>query len=175
MDQIVFYLFGGFAVLGALGVPLLKNPVHSAMSLAGVFLSLAVLYVVLDAPFIAAAQVLIYMGAILVLFLFVTMVLSPQLDVGPGRLPGLRGIAILVGAALVVEIGFIFAGAQIAPARGLFSPEEIARQGHTQVIGQLLFTDFLLPFEITSGLILIAIVGALVLTRKIRERESKAS
>lgn len=166
MDQLVFFVFAILAVLGALGVPLLRNPVHSALSLAGTFVSLAAIYVLLDAPFIAAAQVLIYAGAILILFLFVTMLLNPNLEIGEGRLPGLRWVALIVGVVLIALLGGVLANATLAPATGKFTPEFIAQVGHTQIIGTLLFSDFLLPFEITSLLLLLAIVGTMVMTRK---------
>ncbi len=166
MELIVFFIFALLAVLGALGVPLLRNPVHCALSLAATFVSLAAIYVLLNAPFIAAAQVLIYAGAILILFLFVTMLLNPNLEIGEGRLPGIRWVALLVGLALITQVGGVLASATLAPGRGKFTPEFVAQQGHTQIIGTLLFSEFLLPFEITSFLLLVAIVGTMVIARQ---------
>jgi NADH-quinone oxidoreductase subunit J len=163
---IIFFVFAAIAVLGALGVITLRNPVHSALSLAVVFVCLAVMYVLLNAPFIAAAQIMIYAGAVLVLFLFVIMVLNPRLEIGEGRLPGQRLAAAVVGIALVVEIGFILASGKLAPAVDKFTPEFIQQVGHTQLIGTLLFSDFLLPFEMTSLVLLVAIVGVISLAKK---------
>ncbi|HEY6041038.1 MAG TPA: NADH-quinone oxidoreductase subunit J [Anaerolineae bacterium] len=166
MDQIVFYVFALLAVLGALGVPYFRNPVHSALSLAATFISLAAIYVLLNAPFIAAAQVLIYAGAILILFLFVTMLLNPDLEIGEGRLPGMRWIAAVVGVLIIAIFGGVLGTLTLAPVLGKYTPEFVAQAGHTQIIGTLLFGDFLLPFEITSLLLLLAIVGTMVMARK---------
>ncbi len=162
---LVFYVFAALAVLGALGVIMLRNPVHCALSLAVVFVSLAVMYILLSAPFIAAAQIMIYAGAILVLFLFVIMVLNPRLEIGEGALPGQQVAAGIVGLALVVVASFVLLNGKLASTTGPYTPEVIAQQGHTQIIGSLLFTDFLLPFEITSLLLLVAIVGVISLAR----------
>ncbi len=165
-ESLIFFVFAALAVLGALGVIALRSPVHSALSLALVFICLAVMYVLLNAPFIAAAQVMIYAGAILILFLFVIMVLNPQIEIGEGRLRGQRGFAGLVGLALAAEVGLILANGQLAPATDKFTPEYIAQIGHTQIVGSLLFTDFLLPFEITSLLLLVAIIGVITLAKR---------
>ncbi len=165
-EPIVFYVFAAIAVAGALGVITLRNPVHSALSLALVFICLAVMYILLNAPFIAAAQVMIYAGAILILFLFVIMVLNPRLEIGEGQLPNQRIAAAFVGLALAAEIGFILANGRLAPVGNQFTPEFVADIGHTQVIGALLFTDFLLPFEITSLLLLVAIIGVIAMARR---------
>jgi len=166
MDLIVFYLFALIAVAAALGMVALRNPVHSALSLAVVFISLAAMYVLLSAPFIAVAQVMIYAGAILILFVFVIMLLSPGIDQGAGVLKAQRGLAALFGAALIIELVVVLAAAALPPARGEFTPERIAEVGNVQAVGALLFTDFLLPFEITSLLLLVAIVGVIVLAKK---------
>ncbi len=166
MDLIVFFLFAFIAVLAALGMIVLRNPVHSALSLALVFISLATMYVLLSAPFIAVAQVMIYAGAILILFVFVIMLLSPGTDQGEGVLKAQRGLAAFFGVALVIELVVVLAAAVLPSTRGEFTPELIAQRGNVQVIGTLLFTDFLLPFEITSILLLVAIVGVIVMAKR---------
>jgi NADH-quinone oxidoreductase subunit J len=166
MEIIVFYLFAFIAVLGALGVVLLRNPVHSAVSLALVFISLAAMYVLLSAPFIAVAQVMVYAGAILILFVFVMMLLNPGTDRGAGKLPSQRWLAIIFGVVLFIQLAVTLASVVVPTTAGTFTPELIANQGGVQVIGMALFTDFLLPFEITSMLLLIAIVGVIVLAKK---------
>ncbi len=166
MDLVVFYLFAGIAVLAAIGVIALRNPVHSALSLAVVFVSLAAMYVLLDAPFIAAAQVMVYAGAILILFLFVIMLLSPEVEQGIGALRSQRWLAPLFGVALAVELAVVVARTVLPSSNGAFTPERIASIGDTQAVGAMLFTDFLLPFEITSMLLLVAIVGVIVLAKK---------
>ncbi len=170
MDLIVFYLFAGIAILAALGMVLLRNPVHAALSLALVFVSLAAMYVLLSAPFIAVAQVMIYAGAILILFVFVIMLLSPGVDQGGGVLKAQRPLAILFGALLLIMLIVVLGVAVLPQARGTFTPEVIAARGGVEAVGQLLFTDFILPFEITSVLLLVAIVGVMVLGKgKIRD------
>jgi NADH-quinone oxidoreductase subunit J len=166
MDLIVFFLFAFIAVLAALGVILLRNPVHSALSLAVVFISLAAMYVLLDAPFIAAAQVMVYAGAILILFLFVIMLLSPEIESGTGALKSQRSLAALFGTVLVVELGAVLGRSILPSATGSYTPERLAQMGDTQAVGAMLFTDFLLPFEITSMLLLVAVVGVIVLAKK---------
>jgi NADH-quinone oxidoreductase subunit J len=94
------------------------------------------------------------------------MVLNPRIEIGEGRLPGQRLYAGLIGAALVVELIITFAAARYAPAGTEFTPEKIIRIGHPEAIAGLLFTEFLLPFEITSLLLLVAIVGVIVLAKR---------
>jgi NADH-quinone oxidoreductase subunit J len=174
MDLYLFAFFASLATLGAMGVVALRNPVYAALSLATVFIALAALYVMLSAPFIAVAQVMIYAGAILILFLFVIMMLSPETErgIGPLRLRQRWG-AWAFGIALVVELGFVVGTAALSQTQGgTFTPEVIAKIGDTQAVGALLFSDFLLPFEITSVLLLVAIVGVVVLTKR-RDSEIK--
>src|SRR5512135_1629343 len=109
MDLIVFILFGAIATIAAIGVVSLRNPVHSALCLAVVFISLAALYIMLSAPFIAVAQVMVYAGAILILFLFVIMLLSPEMERGIGALRPQRWLAGIFGLALVIEIAVVVA------------------------------------------------------------------
>ncbi|MBI5303073.1 MAG: NADH-quinone oxidoreductase subunit J [Chloroflexi bacterium] len=168
MDAIVFYLFAALAVVAALGVISLRNPVHSALSLAVVFVSLAALYVLLSAPFIAAAQVMVYAGAILILFVFVIMLLSPGLDQGAGALERQPALAGVFGIALVLLLVVAGASAVLPTTRGTFTPEYLAQVGNVEAIGAALFTDFILPFELTSVLLLAAIVGVVVLAKKSR-------
>ena len=166
MSLIVFYLFAAIAVIAALGMVALRNPVHSAVSLAAVFISLAAMYVLLSAPFIAVAQVMIYAGAILILFVFVIMLLSPGIDQGQGALKRQRGWAALFGAALVIELILVLGTAALPLSRGEFTPERIAQIGNVQAVGAQLFTTYLLPFEITSMLLLVAIVGVIVMAKR---------
>lgn len=166
MDLYLFAFFASLAALGAIGVVALRNPVYAALSLATVFVALAALYVMLSAPFIAVAQVMIYAGAILILFLFVIMMLSPEIERGVGALRLQRWGAWLFGIALVAELGFVVGTTVLSAPAGTFTPEQIAKVGDTQAVGALLFSDFLLPFEITSLLLLVAIVGVVVLTKR---------
>lgn len=168
IESIVFYLFAALAVLAALGVVMARSAVRSALSLALVFLALAAMYILLNSPFLAVAQIMIYAGAVLILFLFVIMVLNPRLDIIGGRNTGQSIAAVVFTIAFAVLMIASLAGGQLAAATGIYTPEYIEPIGHVQVIGTLLFSQFLLPFEIASVLLLIAIVGAMTLARRER-------
>lgn len=166
MEQIPFYLLAALAVIAALGVVVMRNPVYCALALAVVFISLAGLYVLLSAPFLAAAQVMIYAGAILILFVFVIMLLSPEREQVKDALRWQRPFAAIFGVAFVIQLALVIALAILPPERGPFTPERLAQIGSTQAVGASLFTDFLLPFEIVSLLLLVAMVGVIVLAKK---------
>ena len=141
-----------------------RNPLYSAISLIGVLLSLACLYVMLAAPFIAAVQVIVYAGAIMVLVIFVIMLLNVE-DEEPrrNRLAFLAPVAIGLAAVLIAETAFILYSVQASP----YTPREsVSNVGLTSSVGAGLFTEYLLPFEITSVLLLMAIVGAMSLARR---------
>ncbi len=141
-----------------------RNPLYSAISLIGVLLSLACLYVMLAAPFIAAVQVIVYAGAIMVLVVFVIMLLNVE-DEEPrrNRLGFLAPTAIGLAAILIAETAFILYSVQASP----YTPREnVSNVGLTASVGTGLFTEYLLPFEITSILLLMAIVGAISLARR---------
>lgn len=164
MLALLFLLFAGLAVGCALAMVAQRNPLYSAISLIGVFISLACLYVMLAAPFIAAVQVVVYAGAIMVLVIFVIMLLNvEQEEKSPGRLKFLVPAAIVLAAVLIAEVAFVLVSVQsfrVTPASGS------SNVGLTHSIGTALFTQYLLPFEITSILLLMAIVGALTLARR---------
>jgi len=161
MQALLFILFGGLAIGCALAVVAQRNPLYNAISLVGVFISLACLYVMLAAPFIAAVQVIVYAGAIMVLVVFVIMLLNvEQEERGRGRLKFLVPTAVALAAVLIAEVAFILVSVQEFPAG---ASSDI---GLTHSIGTALFTRYLLPFEITSILLLMAIVGAMTLARR---------
>ena len=153
MDVILFLVFALFAVACAINVVVQTHPIASAISLIGVMASLAVLYLLLGAEFIAAAQVIVYAGAIMVLFVFVIMLLNA----------GAQALGVPSLVALLGILAFF--------VQRLF-PRESATHfggftgGTAKAVGKALFTTYLLPFEATSILILIAIVGAIVLAYK---------
>ena len=161
MLALLFILFGGLAIGCALAVVAQRNPLYSAISLVGVFISLACLYVTLAAPFIAAVQVIVYAGAIMVLVVFVIMLLNVEEEErGRTRLKFLVPIAVALAAILIAEVAFILVTVQ----EFRVNPETSV--GLTHSIGTSLFTRYLLPFEITSILLLMAIVGAMTLARR---------
>lgn len=164
MLTLLFLLFAAMAVGCALAMVTQRNPLYSAISLIGVFVSLACLYVMLAAPFIAAVQVIVYAGAIMVLVVFVIMLLNvEQEERRSGRLKFLVPAAVVLAAVLIAEVAFILVSVQdfrVTPASGA------SNVGLTHSIGSALFTQYLLPFEITSILLLMAIVGAMTLARR---------
>lgn len=141
-----------------------RNPLYGAISLIGVFISLACLYITLAAPFIAAVQVIVYAGAIMVLVVFVIMLLNVEEEERlPLRLRSLVPIAVGLAAILFAEAAFIIFFVDASP---LTPKTNISDVGLTSSIGAGLFTTYLLPFEITSVLLLMAIVGAITLARR---------
>jgi NADH-quinone oxidoreductase subunit J len=169
-EQLLFYGFGGVAVLGSLLVIGQRNPIYSVLALIGAFFGLSGLYVLLDAPFVAIVQIIVYAGAIMVLFLFVVMLLNvPREDAAewdrthPLYRPWPRRIGSVLAVLLIAQLGWALARTpRIAEAIGLQSPG-ISDVGE---LGRVLFTDYMFAFEVTSILIIAAMVGAVVLARK---------
>ena len=167
MLTFLFVLFGAMAIGCAIGVVAQRNPLYSAISLIGVFVSLACLYMTLQAPFIAAVQVIVYAGAIMVLVVFVIMLLNVEEEVRrPVRLHYLIPVGVLLAAVLVGEAAFMLQLGDGGPPG--FEPVQTAGSdvGLTASIGAGMFTKYLLPFEVTSVLILMALVGAITLARQ---------
>jgi NADH-quinone oxidoreductase subunit J len=163
MDVILFLTFALIAVVCAINVVVQTHPISSAISLVGVMASLAVLYLLLGAEFIAAAQVIVYAGAIMVLFVFVIMLLNAGTESKRGR----SLVAQLLGAPLLVALlGLVAYFVERLYPRSVSVHFGGFTHGTPLDIGRALFTTYLLPFEVTSILILIAIVGAIVLARK---------
>jgi len=164
MVAILFILFAGLAIGCAISMVAQRNPLYSAISLIGVFVGLACLYVMLAAPFIAAVQVIVYAGAIMVLVVFVIMLLNVEEEERrPLRLRALLPIAVVLAAILFAEAAFIIFFVYASPGTPTTNVSDI---GLTSSIGAGLFTSYLLPFEITSLLLLMAIVGAITLARR---------
>ena len=164
MSTILFIVFAALAIGSAIAVVSQRNPLYSAISLIGVFIALAAIYVTLAAPFIAAVQVIVYAGAIMVLVIFVIMLLNVEHEEPRRkRLRFLVPAAMGMAAILIAETAFILYSVDVnaAPA-----PRLLSDVGLTHSIGEGLFTAYLLPFEITSILLLMAIVGAMSLARR---------
>ncbi len=143
-----------------------KNPLYSAISLVGVFISLSCIYVTLAAPFIAAVQILIYAGAIMVLVVFVIMLLNLEDDTGRNRLGYLYALGGGLGVILLAQTLFIFYAVMRAP-QAQVDPNTTA--GKTLTIGQAMYTEYLLPVEIVGILLLMAIIGAVILARRLAQ------
>jgi len=167
MEWAVFIVFAVAALAGAGGVVLARKPVHSALSLVLTLFSVAVFFVLQGAHFLAAVQVIVYAGAIVILFLFVIMLLGiDQEEVLDEPLPAQRPLAVVVGVALFAGLLLV---AKILTPTGAPHGRGSATQGNVPNVERVatsLFTDFLWPFEITSALLVIAVVGAVVLARR---------
>jgi NADH-quinone oxidoreductase subunit J len=161
----LFFLFAGLAIACAISLVYHKNPLYSAISLVGVLISLACIYVTLAAPFIAAVQILIYAGAIMVLVVFVIMLLNLDEDKPVvNRLPHLYAIGGVLGLVLLAQTFFIFYAVHRAPKQAVNTDETV---GKTLSIGAGMYTEYLLPVEIVGILLLMAIVGAVILARRL--------
>lgn len=142
-----------------------RNPVHSVLLMLALFFHIAGLYLFLNAEFLSAIQVILYAGAILVLFLFVIMMLNLKEELTVERFIGEWPIALALGISILMFIGFAISRFIQGPV-GEYTIEKIKAETHTKAIGKLLYTDYLFPFEIVSLILLIAIVGAIVLAKK---------
>lgn len=165
--SILFYLFAGLAIACAISTVYHKNPLYSAISLVGVFISLACIYVTLAAPFIAAVQVLVYAGAIMVLVVFVIMLLNLDDDKPLNNLRYLYVVGGLLGAVLLAQTFFIFYAVSKTPN----APVEASDAGLTMSVGKAMYTEYLLPVEIVGILLLMAIVGAVIMSRHLKQSE----
>jgi len=172
-DVLLFYLFGAIAVGASLLVVLGRNPMHSVLLLIVSFAALAGLYIGLEAPFAAVVQIIIYAGAIMVLFLFVVMLLNAHReDDAPGARPGLAHGPLRAGAVLalllVAELGWALTRAGRGEGDLLASGPgaDPAALQSVRSLGNVLFTEYSLAFEVTSILIIVAMVGAVVLARR---------
>jgi NADH-quinone oxidoreductase subunit J len=167
MAQVLFFIAGIGAVCGAIGVVTVRNPFYAVLALVFHLLSLAALFLLLQAQFVAAAQVVVYAGAVMVLYVFVVAYVGAA-EPAPLRAPvgrGQRVAAVLFGLALFVELAIAVLGSGLK-AISTDGPTVAAGFGSPAQIGELLLTKFLLAFEAASFLLLIAAVGAVVLARR---------
>ena len=169
-ETILFYLVASVAVIAAVSVIIQKNPIYSVISLIVTLVSLSIVFLLLNAQFLAAVQIIVYAGAIMVLFLFVIMLLDLGKDnageEGRDRLFLQKKSSILLGGTLFVILVLVIKSSYFGGKTGNYTDEIINNIGNTQLVGKLLFTDFLLPFEITSILLFAAIIGTIVLAKK---------
>jgi NADH-quinone oxidoreductase subunit J len=171
VETVLFFIGAALALGGALGVVLARNPVHSALLLVVTLVAVALFFLLLDAQLVAAVQVIVYAGAIVVLFLFVIMLLGVDREESlHDPVPFQRPAALALGAVLLVEI-FVLAGRTWATGAsstrgsidGRVGGEDL---GNVERVARVLFTDFLWAFELTAALLVIAVVGAVVLARR---------
>lgn len=175
IDKIVFFVAAAACLGGAFGVILSRNPVHAALSLVGTLFGVAIQFVNLGAHFLAAVQVVVYAGAIVVLFLFVIMLLGVDEaeDIEAEPLVGQRPAAFIAGLAAAALLSMLIVrGVQVTSgARSTTAALEEAGKTNIQILGEALFTDYVFAFEVTSVLLVIAVVGAVVMAKKPERQE----
>ena len=166
MESALFFIFAILATVSGILVVVQSKPVHSVIFLIINFFCLAVLYLLLNAQFIAAVQIIVYAGAIMTLFLFVVMLLNLDLEDRAKKMHLTQKLlGIVLGLFFFFNIGILIQGNQFHFKKGIHTIEKIHAAGNTASIAEALFTDYLLPFEAASILLLVAIVGAIVLAK----------
>ena len=160
LELFLFLAFAGIAVLGAVALIAARHPIHSALALIVVMVALAALYLLLGAEFIAAVQIIVYAGAIMVLFIFVIMLLNAGEEERTSFSIVARYIGLPVAIFFTLQMAYWLSRAPSAPAPVVAAPSA------TRELSRMIFREFLLPFELTSILLLVAILGALVLARR---------
>lgn len=165
VTDIIFYFFAAITVVAAVGVVASRNQVHSVLFLILAFFNTAGLFILLEAEFLAALLVIVYMGAVAVLFLFVVMMLDVDFeDLRKGAIQHLP-LGLFVGFLILAEFVVIFSGIHLDPQAVV----AVGGDANTLAIGKLMFTKYLLPFEIASLILLVALIGAVVLTLRKRK------
>jgi NADH-quinone oxidoreductase subunit J len=167
LDNVVFWVFAPISVASAIAMLVMRNAVHAALFLIVNFFTIAVMYLLLDAPFLFAVQIIVYAGAIMVLFLFVIMLLG--VDRGDDvreRLWGQRWVAIALAVGFVLEVGFAIRAAIGLSTRAPAGFDAVNAGGNTQALAKVLFRDYFFPFEVTSVLLIVAAIAAMVLAQR---------
>jgi len=173
MEQIFFYIFAIVAVASAIAVISVRNPVHSAMYLIVCFLQVAAIFILLRSPFLAAVQVFIYVGAVMVLFLFAVMVLDIGKESFGEHMHSQAIPAGIVVLGLLAVVGWLISKGRITVPLGKYTEEVLTK--NTEVVGKSLYTQYIFPFEVVSLLLLVALVGAIVLVMKERGKGAGSS
>ena len=166
LPQIFFIYFAVAMTTLSLLVVTRKNPVHSVLWMLVLFLHIAGLYLFLNAEFLAAVQIIVYAGAILVLFLFVIMLLNLRKEEAGEKFHGRWPVSAGIGAILLMFSVLVVRKISVLPPLGEFSIEAVKAEGSIMTIGKVLYTRYLLPFEIASLILLVAIIGAVILAKK---------
>ena len=175
-DQIVFWVFAPISIGSAIAMLFQRNAIHAALFLIVNLFTISVFYLVLDAPFLFAVQIIVYTGAIMVLFLFVIMLLGvDREEVLSERIPWLRPAAVLMGIGVFVELVVaIRAGVGFATKGPAAFAETVNRGGNTEALARTLFRNYFFPFEATSVLLIIAAIAAMVLAHRRRRAITRA-
>ncbi len=168
LTPIAFYLFAAVTLLSALMVITAKNPVHSVLFLILAFFNAAGLFVLLGAEFVAMILVIVYVGAVAVLFLFVVMMLDMGFeDLRKGALQYVP-LGLIIGGVLLFELATIYSAWQFAPSYGANLASPASEMKNTEALGMLLYTDYIYAFQIAGLILLVAMIGAIVLTHRQR-------
>ena len=167
LDNLVFWVFAPLSVASAIGMLMMRNAVHAALFLIVNFFTLAVFYLMLDAPFLFAVQIIVYAGAIMVLFLFVIMLLGvdgeePVRD----RLAAQKPVAIALGVAFVAEFAAAIHASIGFAAKAPAGFDKVNAGGNPQAVAKVLFDQYFFPFEVTSILLIVAAIAAMVLAQR---------
>ena len=168
----VFYAFSAVLVFAGLRVITTRNPVHAALWLVLSFFSAAGVWLLLQAEFLAIALVLVYVGAVMVLFLFVVMMLDVNFEKMRERFRSYLPVAFTVGVLVLVEMGLVLLGGYLGGERTVAPPAAAAGFSNTKALGLQIYTDYAYPFEIAAMILLVAIIAAIALTHR-RRRETK--
>jgi NADH-quinone oxidoreductase subunit J len=175
VEKVLFIIFGVMIVAGAIGTITRKNIIHALLLLVFTFLNVAAIFFLTQAYFVAMIQILVYAGAIMVLFVFVIMFLNLRSFQSEKQTHRQRWIALVLAALVLVEFVAVLygitrtslGGLDMTSAQGGFSPTEIAAAGgNNKIFGQTLFNNMLLPFEVASVVLLVAMVGAIIMVKK---------
>ena len=166
MGMIAFFVIAVVSIVGAAGMVMSHNAVHSALFLVTNLFCVALLYLSLNADFLAVVQIIVYAGAIMVLFLFVVTLLNPGQTELPDRLRGQGWIAGILAIVLLIEVAGVILSGVFTTIKSPATPPAVNWGDNVHAIGALLYTQFLFPFEVTSILLLVAIVGATVLAKR---------
>lgn len=177
MELFLFIVIGGITLISSFFVVFQRSPLYSALFLILTFLSMAGLYLVLGAEFIALIQVIVYAGAVMVLFLFVIMLLNLDNEkhewLTKQTIQKFVGIVIVAAMVPLIGLGIstslLYSKSQLG-AQGTYSPQMAQQVSNTAAVASLLFTDYILPFEITSVLLLVAMVGVVYLARRVKKQ-----
>src|SRR5438132_9114978 len=171
-QTVIFYAFAAVLVFAALRVISSRNPVHSALWLVLSFFSAAGVWMLLQAEFLAIALVLVYVGAVMVLFLFVVMMLDVNFDKLRERFKSYIPVGATVGILILVEMALVLVGGYLGGERTVAPPAAAAGYSNTKALGMQIYTDYAYPFEIAAMILLVAIIAAIALTHR-RRRETK--
>ncbi len=165
IHELIFAYFAFAIVLLSILVITMKNPIHSVMWMLLLFFHIASLYLFLNAEFMAAIQVIVYAGGILVLFLFAVLLVNIREELKIGRYIGAWSSGFVFALGLFIVL-FMSLRSFVAAPPGIYSIDFIKKETHVKALGKLLYTDFLYPFEIASVILLVAIIGAIVLAKR---------